>query len=55
MRVLLYCLLANAGSVAFAESPAPITVVLDFEKPPSHISYESMRGELDRLLNDAAA
>ncbi len=31
----------------------PVTVVLDFEKPPSYVSYESMRGELDRLLNDA--
>ena len=57
MRVLLLSVLASAGLVCGAGLPrttgAPVTVILDFEKPHSEVSLEAMRQQVQRLLGEA--
>jgi hypothetical protein len=57
MRVLLYCLVAIRGFVYAAGIPAishpSVTVILEFEKPHSDVSFQVMREEVQRLLGPA--
>lgn len=49
MRPLLCALLATASFAAAAEPPS-VTVVVDFEQPPSELSFATMQKEAESIL-----
>lgn len=50
MRPLLCALYLAAASAALAADLPPVTVVVDFEQPPSELSYTAMQKEAESIF-----